>query len=99
MKLMYNNIGGCEFRCASWSPLLAGMNWNNGTNCGSQRQNANNYRWNANSNISTRFLVNPGAVEFLTPMEELVKPTPWLELNSLLISNGEQNTQQEEEAG
>lgn len=25
--------------------LLAGSNWNNGSNCGSRYRNANNYRW------------------------------------------------------
>jgi hypothetical protein len=35
--------------------LLAGGNWNNGTNCGSRSRNANNYRWNTNTNISAQF--------------------------------------------
>ena len=86
MKLMYNNIRGYGFRGAPGSPLLASGNWNNETNCGSQCQNANNHRWNTNTNISARFLVDPGAMKFLTPMGKLVTPTPWLELNSLLIS-------------
>ena len=34
--------------------LHAGGNWNNGTNCRSQSRNANNYRWNTNSNIGLR---------------------------------------------
>jgi retron-type reverse transcriptase len=34
--------------------LLAGGNWNNGTNCRSRARNANNYRWNTNSNIGAR---------------------------------------------
>ena len=35
--------------------LIAGANWNNGTNCGSRSRNANNVRTNTNSNISARF--------------------------------------------
>ena len=34
--------------------LLAGGNWNNAANAGSQARNANNYRWNTNSNIGFR---------------------------------------------
>jgi RNA-directed DNA polymerase len=35
--------------------LHAGGNWNNSSNCGSQCRNANNYRWNTNTNIGARF--------------------------------------------
>lgn len=35
--------------------LIAGGNWSNGANCGSQSRNANNYRWNTNANIGCRF--------------------------------------------
>lgn len=41
--------------------LLAGGNWNNGTNCGSRYRNANNYRWNTNSNIGARRRSDTGA--------------------------------------
>lgn len=34
--------------------LLAGGNWNNAANAGSQARNANNYRWNTNANIGVR---------------------------------------------
>ena len=40
--------------------LLAGGNWNNGANCRSQSRNANNYRWNTNTNIRARLLTDPG---------------------------------------
>jgi len=46
----------------SQRPLLAGMNWNNGTNCSSQGQNANNYRWNTNTNIGGRALSDLGRI-------------------------------------
>ncbi len=60
--------------------LLAGSNWNNGTNCRSQSRNANNYRWNTNTNISSQFLADPGHIkiniylrkllaEFINPVE------------------------------
>jgi len=89
------------FKDTAQSSLLAGLNWNNGTNCRSQSQNANNYRWNTNTNISAQFLADPRITQFPTPMGiKLVKSTPWLELNSLLISErNEQNTKQETEAG
>ena len=88
------------FKVRARSSLLAGGNWNNGTNCRSQSQNANNYRWNTNTNISARFLADPRITQFLTPMGmKLAKLTPWLESNSLLISKrNEQNTKQETEA-
>jgi hypothetical protein len=55
------SIRGCELRNdALQQSLLAGSNWDNGTNCSSQCQNANNYQWNTNSNIGTRFLADPG---------------------------------------
>jgi hypothetical protein len=41
--------------------LLAGSNWTNATNSGSQSRNANNsYHWNINSNISSRTCTDPG---------------------------------------
>jgi len=40
--------------------LLAGGNWNNGTNCRSRCRNANNYRWNTNANIGTRRCTETG---------------------------------------
>ena len=51
------------------SPLLAGLNWDNAANCGSQSQNANNYRWNTNTNISAQFLADPGIRSTLTPKD------------------------------
>jgi hypothetical protein len=39
--------------------LLAGGSWSFGTNCGSRYRNANNYRWNTNSNIGARFASEP----------------------------------------
>lgn len=44
----------------SLSKLLAGGNWNNAANCGSRYRNANNYRWNANTNIGARFVSDTG---------------------------------------
>ena len=41
--------------------LLAGSNWDNGTNCRSRSRNANNYRWNTNTNIGRRAGVDTGA--------------------------------------
>lgn len=59
--------------------LHAGGNWNNGANAGSQCRNANNYRWNTNTNISSQFLADPGDLiktslrkllaEFINPVE------------------------------
>jgi hypothetical protein len=94
-------LGAMSFKVWVQSSLLAGMNWNNGTNCGSQSQNANNYRWNTNSNISAQFLADPRTIPIQTPTEaKLAKLTPWLQLNSLLISKwNEQNTKQEMEVG
>ncbi len=43
--------------------LLAGSNWDNGTNCRSQSRNVNNYRWNTNTNISRRAGVDTGEIE------------------------------------
>ena len=40
--------------------LHAGGNWNNGSNCGSQCRNLNNWPWNANSNIGRQFCADPG---------------------------------------
>lgn len=40
--------------------LIAGGNWNNGANCGSRSRNANNYRWNTNTNIGCRFCADTG---------------------------------------
>ena len=102
MMLMYAKaLEAMGFKGTARSSLLAGMNWTNETNCRSQGQNANNHRWNTNTNISARFLTDPRIIQFLTPMvTELAKLTPWLELNSLLIpKRNEQNTKQETEAG
>lgn len=40
--------------------LLAGGNWNNGTDCGSRSRNANNYRWNTNANIRAQGRTDTG---------------------------------------
>ena len=40
--------------------LLAGGNWNNAANAGSRSRNANNYRWNTNTNIGARFASDTG---------------------------------------
>jgi len=40
--------------------LLAGSNWDNGTYCRSRSRNANNYRWNTNTNIGRRAGVDTG---------------------------------------
>jgi hypothetical protein len=40
--------------------LHAGGNWNNAANASSQARNANNYRWNTNTNISGRSLADSG---------------------------------------
>jgi retron-type reverse transcriptase len=45
--------------------LLAGGNWNNGTNCRSQSRNGNNYRWNTNTNIGGRFTSDLGILSKL----------------------------------
>jgi hypothetical protein len=46
--------------------LLAGLNWNNSTNCGSRGRNANNgNRWNTNSNIGARFASDTGSKQQL----------------------------------
>ena len=97
--MQINALEAMSFKDTAQSSLLAGMNWNNGANCRSQGQNANNYRWNTNSNIGARFLADPRIImQLLTPMvTKLAKLTPWLELNSLL--RNEQNTKQETEAG
>lgn len=82
--------------------LHAGSNWNNGTNCGSQCRNANNYRWNTNTNIGTQFLADPGRYEKPNSygMTKLAKLTPWLESMSLSsFIQTEKNTQQEDAAG
>jgi len=54
--------------------LLAGGNWNNGTNAGSRARNANNYRWNTNTNIGTRFAADTGFIAELNS---------WLDLSAL----------------
>ena len=43
--------------------LLAGSNWDNGTYCRSRSRNANNYRWNTNTNIGRRAGVDTGKIE------------------------------------
>jgi len=45
--------------------LLAGGNWTNATNAGSRYRNANNYRWNTNSNIGARFASDTGSKQQL----------------------------------
>ena len=40
--------------------LIAGGNWNNAANAGYRCRNANNYRWNTNSNIGGRFAADTG---------------------------------------
>ncbi len=45
--------------------LLAGGNWNNGTNCRSQSRNGNNYRWKTNTNIGGRFTSDLGILSKL----------------------------------
>jgi len=42
--------------------LIAGGNWDNGVNAGSRSRNANNYRWNTNSNIGCRFCADTGEI-------------------------------------
>lgn len=37
--------------------LIAGGNWNNGTNCGSRSRNSNNVRSNVNTNIGGRGVI------------------------------------------
>jgi hypothetical protein len=44
-------VTGCKVKSA----LIAGGNWNNGTNASSRYRNANNYQWNANTNIGSQF--------------------------------------------
>jgi len=44
--------------------MLAGANWSNGANSGSRSRNANNYRWNLNSNIGCRGRSDTGIVLF-----------------------------------
>jgi hypothetical protein len=39
--------------------LNAGGNWNTGSNAGSRYRNANNYRWNTNTNIGRQFAADP----------------------------------------
>ena len=45
--------------------FLAGMNWSNSTNCRSQSQNANNYRWNTNTNNTCRGHTDTGFEQLL----------------------------------
>ena len=66
IKVTQNDVIGC--RVIEERELHAGGNWSNGTNCRSQCQNANNYRWNTNSNISCQFCADTG--------ECGAKPTP-----------------------
>ena len=40
--------------------LIAGGNWSNAANAGSRSRNANNYRWNTNTNIGCRFGADTG---------------------------------------
>ena len=65
--------------------LLAGGNWNNGSNAGSQCRNANNYRWNTNSNIGRHF-----AELRITPILNRFSSLAWL---------AKQNTKQEARDG
>jgi hypothetical protein len=68
-------------RLSGHRKLLAGGNWNNGTNCSSQSRNANNYRWNANTNISRRFLADTGKIVMA---RLLAVANSWLDLTALL---------------
>ncbi len=66
----------------SLSKLIAGGNWNNAANCGSRCRNANNYRWNTNTNIGARFVSDTG----------LLSETPgWISWPCLRMVRG-QNT-------
>ena len=56
--------------------LIAGSNWNNEANSGSQSRNANNYRWNTNTNISSRASVDTecvGVEQLLAEYKNLVE--------------------------
>ena len=66
--------------------LHAGGNWNNGTNCGSRCRNANNYRWNSNSNIGARFASDTGL---------LMERNSWLDLLALFRATGAKYTTEE----
>lgn len=50
------------YRSLSHRKLHASGNWNNGSNCRSQSRNANNWQWNADSNISSQFLADTGSI-------------------------------------
>jgi len=41
--------------CSGLHALICGGNWNNGVNCGPRTVNGNNYPWNVNTNIGSRF--------------------------------------------
>ena len=56
------------YRLLNYWKLIAGGNWNNGTNCRSQSRNANNYRWNTNSNIRGRFTADTGNSNIINNM-------------------------------
>jgi len=47
-------------RLTGYSGLLAGAAGRNGSNSGSRARNANNYRWNTNSNIAGQFAADTG---------------------------------------
>lgn len=44
----------CVVKIWLGAELHAGGNWNNGSNCGPRCRNANNSRWNTNTNIGSR---------------------------------------------
>jgi hypothetical protein len=86
MKLMYNNIRGCElrkmrFRSHFWQAVI-GIMGRIAVCSVRMRITISGIR----IRISARaFSQIQGVVHFLTPENKLAKPTPWLGLNSLLI--------------
>ena len=63
--------------------MLAGANWNNGTNSRSQARNANNYRWNTNTNISGRLASDTGFTILSKLPAGLTNPAPnYMEQNT-----------------
>jgi len=61
--IVFKEIQEVKILFASWvrlivgcvSELHAGGNWTNASNASSQARNANNYRWNVNTNIGAQF--------------------------------------------
>jgi hypothetical protein len=66
--------------------LIAGGNWNNGTNCSSRYRNLNNYRWNANSNIG---------VQAVTQIQWFTRVISLAGFSTLFVSYGKQNIKRE----